>query len=240
MPPTGDPILGLGSYRRIVPVGPDPSQGPPRLAASHTAGGLYLIDHAGRHLLHPERFYDLHARGPLLAALADAPRVAHLYDLDRAPLPLFSCPADGAHALVTLDLPHTGPLLLLADAGSVIAYDRDCAVAAAFASRGEPTVIAATAAPAPTLALIAAGTREGGVEIFSWEGRLLAALPAHAFAVRALDFDEGGLTLASGAWDGRLRFYDTATLLAPADALVRAIRVAWGLSTAPAGAPTEP
>lgn len=239
MPATGDPILGLGPYRRIVSVGPDPSRGTPRFVASDTGGGLYLIDHGGRHPLHAERFYDLHARGPLLAALADAPRVAHLYDLDRAPVPLASCPVRGAHAVVSLDLPHTGPLLLVADVGSVIAYDRGCAVVAAFAPRGEPTVIAATAAPMPALALVAAGTREGEVEVWDWSGRLLAALPAHSFAVRALAFDDDGLTLASGAWDGRLRLYDTATLLAPADALVGAIRRAWGPGTAPSPAPAD-
>ena len=226
--PGAGPLVGLGSLRRIFPLRA-PDAGPPRFIGANNTRELVLIDHTGHVRLHPERMAELHAVGALVASLSFPPRKAHVFDLAVAPLELATCPAPDANAIALLVLPTSpSPLILLADSSGISAYDLDCRLVADFASKGEPLVLAAVPYDLPTRAIVAAGTREGRVEIWDWSGKLLATLGAHTFPVRALDFTPDTRTLASGAWDGRLRFYDMATLLAPSDSLIANIRAAWG------------
>jgi WD40 repeat protein len=221
------PLVGLGGLRRIYPLRP-PDAGPPRFIAINIARGLRLIDHDGSHVLSMARFTDLHALGTTAAALTAPPRMAHVYDLTFAPHELATCPVPDAQAVTLLLLPDApSPLILVADHSGLSALDLDCRLVADFPSRGEPLSLAATPYASPTRAIVAAGTREGHVEIWDWSGRLLATVRAHTFPVRALDFTPDATTLASGAWDGRLRFYDIATLLAPTATLIAAVRDAW-------------
>ncbi len=227
LPSDPSSIIGIGALRRLHPLRA-PERGPPRFVAIGITADLFLIEHNDIHKVSSDRFTDLTTLGPIAAALTTPPRQVHVYDLAFAPLELTTCPVSDAQAVVLLTLADAPtPLILVADHSGLSAYDFDCRLVADFPSRGEPLSLAAIPYASPARAIVAAGTREGHVEIWDWSGRMLATIRAHTFPVRALDFTPDTTTLASGAWDGRLRFYDVETLLAPASTLVSRVRNAW-------------
>jgi len=78
---------------------------------------------------------------------------------------------------------------------------------------------------------VAAGTRGGDVIVWDWDGNLRATVPLHLEPVSALTLDPSERWVVSGAWDGRVRFFDLTVVDAPLAPLIGAIRDTWARAT---------
>ena len=174
-------------------------------------------------LLDPWRQIDLAVRGDLLVHLTGTPALVSVWDLSGPPLRLARCPDDGSTAVGLVDDPD-GPIVLTTQSRWVVAT-RDCSIVKIFSVPAEPSRVVGIG-PTET-GLVAAGTRDGEVLVWDWSGALRARVLAHLEPVSVLTLDPTGRWLVSGAWDGRVRFFDLDLVTAPREDLVDTIRTAW-------------
>ncbi len=150
----------------------------------------------------------------------DAPQLT-FWDLSAVPTPLGACPAGDASS-VTLARSPDGPLALTTHAGHVQATDGDCHILATWAVANATRVVSSGAG-----GWVAAGTRSGEVLVWDWRGTLVAKVVQHVEPVSALSIDPTGRWLVSGAWDGRVRFFDLGLLTRDAGSLAAEVHAAW-------------
>ncbi len=221
VPATDSPELRFETWRglrRLAPLGDG------RLTRATTGLGLHVEYPDGAWtVLDPGRQIDLAVRGDLLAHLSSAPALVSVWDLSGPPLRLASCPDDGSTAVGLVDDPD-GPIVLTTQSRWVVAT-RDCSIIKIFSVPTEPSRVIGLG-PTET-GLVAAGTRDGEILVWDWTGTLRARVLAHLEPVSALTLDPTGRWLVSGAWDGRVRFFDLALVTAPREDLVATLRAAW-------------
>ena len=88
--------------------------------------------------------------------------------------------------------------------------------------------------------LVAAGERDGVVEIFDLAtGDRVAILRGHSEVVASVAFSPDGRSLVTGSWDGNLQLWNLSDLRTPADTLVERAEATWDLSLEQALAASE-
>ena len=128
---------------------------------------------------------------------------------------------------IAADVGPTGTLVALPD--RVIRYD----------ASGTPLVTfvipagAADVAVSPDGSLVAVGLVDGVLLVHrASDGAVVAHLHGHEGRVAALAFSADGLWLASGGWDGVVRFWSTPEWTLPAETLRDTLAATWGRRTA--------
>ena len=233
--PRGDTTFrGIGHYRRVARLGGEL----PRFVLSTTGAGLFLLEGDTLLELLSPRQEDLDVDGSLLASLGSFERVVHLFDLDVSPEPISACRAPDSQSVALLGPSSFDPVaaMLVSEPSGALLLDHDCHPLLAFATHDEPTILDATARH-PEGPLFAVGLRDGGLTIWDSQGATRARLPAHAIAVRALEFSPDASLLVSGAWDGRLRFIALSRIFEPRTALAAHITTTWLGTTATSAPP---
>jgi len=218
-------LLAMRGFRRVVAL-PD---GRIVRAPNGTALELELPGAApGRSdfvIVDSKRVVDVALAGNLLANLTSFPARYAVWDLSGPPLALFACPDEDATS-IALVATAEGPIVLTTSVNYVLATRADCSIRSVFdLPYGEPLRVVATSRL--DNGWVAAGTRAGEVIVWDWDGNLRATVPLHLEPVSALTLDPSERWVASGAWDGRVRFLDLTVIDAPLAPLLGAIRDAW-------------
>lgn len=152
---------------------------------------------------------DLAGQGDRLGVLLDGPfRGFAVYTVGVDAERLAECAVDSAVA-IAMGPSTIVPEVYLAEADGVVVRDATCAMVRVYATP-EPGLTRVQVSASGRW--IAGGTRTGEVLVWSADGDLRARVQAHAMAVSALVFDPSERWLASGSWDGRVRFYATDAL----------------------------
>ncbi len=85
----------------------------------------------------------------------------------------------------------------------------------------------------PDARWVVAGSSSGGLWVWDLDGAVLVAqIDAHRERISTLRFSRDGQYLASGAWDGRVRFYDMNVLSSEPEEILREVEGVWGLNLA--------
>jgi hypothetical protein len=166
---------------------------------------------------------DLAAWQAVVAVLEGRPRQVSVFDLLRGSRVVVEDPAATAVAM--------GPMAVyIARTGGVAIHDRDSGALLGELGAPHAALLEVAAFFHAGVPWVAAGARDGTVYLWRERGELAARFDHHTERVFALAASEGGRTLVSGSWDGRVVRADLEAVTMPRTAAPSRLNGRWGLA----------